>query len=87
MRKFKNIVVFEDDFTQKDKTIAEESGLKLFTFEEIIFRGRQFKKDGSQIVEPEPEDSFMLSYTSGTTGDPKGVKLTHKMMINVAYAL
>lgn len=28
----------------------------------------------------------MLSYTSGTTGDPKGVKLTHKMMLNQAYA-
>jgi long-subunit acyl-CoA synthetase (AMP-forming) len=23
----------------------------------------------------------MLSYTSGTTGDPKAVKLTHRMMI------
>ena len=23
----------------------------------------------------------MLSYTSGTTGDPKGVKLTHKMIV------
>ena len=26
----------------------------------------------------------MLSYTSGTTGNPKGVKLTHKMMIQCA---
>lgn len=23
----------------------------------------------------------MLSYTSGTTGDPKGVKLSHKMVM------
>ena len=28
----------------------------------------------------------MLSYTSGTTGDPKGVKLTHKMIIGAAWA-
>lgn len=29
----------------------------------------------------------MFSYTSGTTGDPKGVKLTHKMIITAAYAV
>lgn len=27
----------------------------------------------------------MLSYTSGTTGDPKGVKLTHKQMMTQIY--
>jgi len=29
----------------------------------------------------------MFSYTSGTTGDPKGVKLRHKMIIGTAYAV
>lgn len=29
----------------------------------------------------------MLSYTSGTTGDPKGVKLTHKMVLNVTESM
>ena len=29
----------------------------------------------------------MLSYTSGTTGNPKGVKLTHKMLLGTAYAV
>ena len=33
-----------------------------------------------ELVEPKEEDTFMLSYTSGTTGDPKGVKLTHRMV-------
>ena len=28
----------------------------------------------------------MLSYTSGTTGDPKGVKLHHGMFINAISA-
>lgn len=29
----------------------------------------------------------MFSYTSGTTGDPKGVKLTHKMILGAGFAV
>lgn len=32
-------------------------------------------------AEVTPDDHPMFSYTSGTTGDPKGVKLTHKMLV------
>jgi long-subunit acyl-CoA synthetase (AMP-forming) len=33
-----------------------------------------------------PEDIYLLSYTSGTTGDPKGVQITHKAIMIGANA-
>jgi long-subunit acyl-CoA synthetase (AMP-forming) len=36
---------------------------------------------------PTPDTCAAFSYTSGTTGDPKGVKLTHKMLLGAAYAV
>jgi long-chain acyl-CoA synthetase len=50
-------------------------------------KGRAAHKAGTaSINEPEADDVYMFSYTSGTTGDPKGVKLTHKMVIGAGYA-
>lgn len=37
--------------------------------------------------EPNTDDVLMLSYTSGTTGMPKGVQLTHKMILSCIYAV
>jgi len=36
----------------------------------------------AKVIEAQYDDIYMLSYTSGTTGNPKGVKITHKMMVN-----
>lgn len=40
MRKFKNIIILEDVVLQKDRQIAADAGLNIYTFEEIVFRGR-----------------------------------------------
>jgi len=54
----------------------------------VFFKGEEAQKAGTATVrESLPDDVYMFSYTSGTTGDPKGVKLTHKMIISTAYAL
>ena len=36
---------------------------------------------GIQLPHPEPDDLAMLQYTSGTTGDAKGVMLTHRALL------
>lgn len=62
--------------------------MKILTYDEVINAGRQAKTSGNySSVVAKPDDIFMFSYTSGTTGDPKGVKVTHKMIIQCATAI
>ncbi|KAG1669102.1 Long-chain-fatty-acid--CoA ligase 5 [Nymphon striatum] len=47
--------------------IAKENNISLFSFEEVL--------------KPRPEDMALIMYTSGTTGNPKGVMISHRNII------
>ncbi|KAI1432457.1 AMP-binding enzyme [Xylaria sp. CBS 124048] len=55
-------------------SIAESSGVKIWSMDDV-------EKLGATVAHPprppRPEDIITINYTSGTTGDPKGVVLTH----------
>jgi len=88
MVNIKNLVIFEENIRNEDKSIATEAGLEVHTMSYVIFKGEEAEKAGTATIrESTPDDVYMFSYTSGTTGDPKGVKLTHKMIITAAYAI
>jgi long-chain acyl-CoA synthetase len=78
-----NIVSFEKVLDQDLIEQVEERGLKLYSFDEVLFAGIDLNENEQKFVpvKPAADDVFMLSYTSGTTGDPKGVQLTHKNMM------
>ena len=82
----KNLITFdalaEDDEQMKK---AEEAGLTVYTFDQVLAKGKE--NTTWTITEPGPDDCPMFSYTSGTTGDPKGVKLTHQMLVGTAAAV
>mmetsp|Transcript_4415 Transcript_4415/g.7500 ORF Transcript_4415/g.7500 Transcript_4415/m.7500 type:complete len:405 (-) Transcript_4415:377-1591(-) len=87
MTSLKNLIVFASEISAADKELAAKAELNLYTFEEVIFKGREAKKQSDMSVdEPDIDDCIIFSYTSGTTGNPKGVKLTHRMAVTTGYA-
>jgi long-subunit acyl-CoA synthetase (AMP-forming) len=53
--------------------------------DEVVITGRD--DTDQQMREPTPDTPILFSYTSGTTGTPKGVKLTHKTGLSVVSGL
>ncbi|KAI7907137.1 uncharacterized protein BX663DRAFT_494945 [Cokeromyces recurvatus] len=51
---------------------------RIFSLDEIAKLGRENPREARQ---PEPEDLCCIMYTSGSTGNPKGVMLSHKNIV------
>lgn len=61
----------------------------LKSFVEVQAMGREFSETRpdyfeAEIAKVEPDDISLIAYTSGTTGQPKGVMLTHGNMVETS---
>ena len=50
-------------------------------YKDLIKEGEQISDISNSDVKTKPEDCYTFSYTSGTTGPPKGAMLSHKNML------
>ncbi len=79
-------LIFLDNNEKAISEISEKLGIKkdenLFIFDELLEQGKKLlEKDNSKMRKIEDaiseNDVVTISYTSGTTGNPKGIMLTH----------
>jgi long-chain acyl-CoA synthetase len=64
-----------------DEAIPAESRVRTLNFTELLAVGGEFKNPQLQ-----PDDLATLIYTSGTSGNPKGVMLTHANLLHQIHA-
>lgn len=74
----KTIVKMREDVTEQEKALGAENGLKIVSMEEVKEMGRANPVD---IMPPQLESLATICYTSGTTGNPKGVMLSNANMV------
>ena len=76
----KNLIVIEKEDDEETCKKLKELGLNVFSWEEIVEKGKN-NGGNMQLNNAKAEDICEINYTSGTTGYPKGVKLTHKSIV------
>lgn len=72
------VVTYNGSAKQEHLDLFQELGLKVLSIQEVTELG---KENPIEPLAPEPEDLCCIMYTSGSTGNPKGVMLSHKNAI------
>jgi len=77
IRIIKNFIMTEE-LDEETKTLVKDLGVNIFSLQAIVDKGRSLKTELPVI---RPDDLFMLPVTSGSTGYPKGVMITHRSLV------
>lgn len=73
-----------DKVTPDDVEKCRAVGVKLYDFNTVLEAGEKEYKPWEKCTQ---DDCPIFSYTSGTTGDSKGVKLSHKNILASCYTI
>ncbi|XP_072038629.1 long-chain-fatty-acid--CoA ligase 1-like [Amphiura filiformis] len=64
---------------EDEKKQCDEHNMEIMSYEDLLQLGKDNMKDP---VPPKPDDLATICFTSGTTGVPKGARITHKQFIS-----
>ncbi|CCE63946.1 hypothetical protein TPHA_0G01090 [Tetrapisispora phaffii CBS 4417] len=78
--KRQNGKIYQDPFNAVEKIKEIRPDIQFFHYDQIIKLGKDSKGE-IEPHPPKPEDLSCIMYTSGSTGDPKGVPITHANLV------
>ncbi|CAL1290484.1 unnamed protein product [Larinioides sclopetarius] len=77
-------IVTTTDVNQELTMLASEKDIQLYTYSEIENLGENYS---TSVLPPQSSDVALICYTSGTTGVPKGVPLSHENVVSMCCAV
>ena len=78
--KIKNLIVLDKDENEKFCEELKNLEFNILTWEQVAKEGEE-KGNDVELHLPGPDTISTINYTSGTTGNPKGAKVTHNSII------
>ena len=76
----KNLIVLDKSDDEKTCGDLSSLGFNILTWDQVAKEGQEKGKD-IEFHNPGPDSISTINYTSGTTGTPKGVKVSHNSII------
>ncbi|XP_012261284.2 fatty acid CoA ligase Acsl3 isoform X2 [Athalia rosae] len=76
-------IIFMEDQLKPTNTDGYKEGVMLCAFSDLIKKGNTLKTEPSP---PKADDTAIVMYTSGSTGIPKGVLLSHRNIVATVKA-
>ena len=83
IERLRAILPFSKDFGIKLIGVRSEHGDNFLDYEKEV---ASYPANNLQVPNIDPNDEFGIMYTSGSTGEPKGVVLTHRGAISAVFS-